>query len=330
MTAVDGSTAYQAAQRLPNRPFHRSEMRALGLSNHQLHGLLVAGVVRRVFRSVYAPARIVDDDPGERALAASLAVSDHHVLCDRTAAWVWGIDVFTYAEAAVTPQVEVCAIAGHEPTHATGLQGHSRALAREDVLRVGGVAVTSPLRTALDLGARLTRRDAMATLDAFCRVHGVTRPVLRRELPRFRGRRGVVQLRELVELVDGRAESVRESWTRLAIHDAGLPAPTPQVWVEVRGKRFRLDLAYPRHRIVVEYDGRDAHDVKPGQLERDRKRRRLLRADGWTVIVLRLGDFSGDQLLRWLSELEAALRATYCNIRALERGDRTRLKPPLW
>ena len=50
-------------------------------------------------------------------------------------------------------------------------------------------------------------------------------------LPRFRRRRGVVQLRELLELVDARIESARESWTWLEIHDAGLPLPEPQVWI---------------------------------------------------------------------------------------------------
>ena len=42
-------------------------------------------------------------------------------------------------------------------------------------------------------------------------------------------------MRELIALVDPRAESARESWTRLAIHDAGIVAPEPQVWIEIDG-----------------------------------------------------------------------------------------------
>jgi hypothetical protein len=58
-------------------------------------------------------------------------------------------------------------------------------------------------------------------------------------------RRGVLQLRELVPLVDRRMESRREAWTPLAIHDAGLPLPEPQVWSEVDGvPTYRLDIAY--------------------------------------------------------------------------------------
>ena len=56
----------------------------------------------------------------------------------------------------------------------------------------------------------------------------------------------MIQLRELIARVDTRAESARESWTRLAIHDAGLPRPTPQYWVLIDGHpTYRLDLAYP-------------------------------------------------------------------------------------
>ena len=38
---------------------------------------------------------------------------------------------------------------------------------------VGGLRVTTPLRTALDLGCLLRRREAKASLDAFCRLHGI-------------------------------------------------------------------------------------------------------------------------------------------------------------
>ena len=164
----------------------------------------------------------------------------------------------------------------------------------------------------------------MAALDAFARTHGLTKEQMRERATGYRRRRGVIQLRELIELVDPRAESARESWLRLAIRDAGLVMPEPQFWIEKDGAPiYRLDLAYPRARVAVEYDGWEAHQRTEEQRENDRARRQWLRDNGWTVIVVRRGDFTGPALDRWLRELREALRPTYSPLRPLERGSRT-------
>jgi hypothetical protein len=150
----------------------------------------------------------------------------------------------------------------------------------------------------------------MAAIDAFRSGHGVTMQDLQRELPRFRRRRGVIQLRRLVPLSDPRAESPRESATRLLIHEAGLPPPELQWWVEVDGlPTYRLDLAYPGLRIAVEYDGREFHDRTDEQRARDRERRRWLRAHGWTVIVVDGDNLFAADATGWLRELRGALRS---------------------
>jgi hypothetical protein len=183
-------------------------------------------------------------------------------------------------------------------------------------MEVDGLRVTTPLRTALDLGCNLRRREAFAALNAFARLCGVTADELRAELPAFRRRRGVVQLRELTQLVDPRLESPRESWTLLAIHDAHLPLPEPQVWVDVDGvATYRLDFAYRRRRICIEYDGFDFHERTAEQRRHDQERRAWLLADGWTVIVVRKGDFTGVRLDAWLRELRQALARPYSNRR---------------
>jgi hypothetical protein len=178
-----------------------------------------------------------------------------------------------------------------------------------------GVRITTPLRTALDLGCCLRRREAFAAICALARAHVITRDDLARVLPRYRRRRGVVQLRGLVPLVDSRFESQREAWCFLAIVDAGMASPEPQVWIEIDGvPTYRLDLAYPRRRVCVEYDGHDAHSSDE-QRAHDRARRKWLRDHGWTVIIVREGDFTGEALDRWLGELRAALDPTYSNRR---------------
>ncbi|WP_244931046.1 DUF559 domain-containing protein [Nocardioides sp. W7] len=298
----------------PDRPFKRTDLVDLGRSGTDLRRALRCAEVDQPLRGVYVAARL-DDTLDLRARAAALAVSPHHVVTDRTAAWLHGIDAHVFAEHDAVPPVEVCALRGQEPTSRAGLDARSRDLAPADVMTLHGVRVTTPMRTALDLGCCLRRREAYAVLNAFAREHGLTRDDLRRELRRYGRRRGVVQLRELVELVDPRPESARESWTLLAIHDAGLPVPEPQVWIDVDGRpTYRLDLAYRRRRVCVEYDGHEAHSSDE-QRAHDRARRQWLRDHGWTVIVVREGDFSDPGLDRWLDELRAALVPGYSNRR---------------
>ena len=229
------------------------------------------------------------------------------VVCDRTAAWLHGIDTFTYGELDILPPLEIFALRGRHRLTRDGLSGGERDLSENDVMTIGQIKVTTPLRTALDLGCRLSRRDALATLDAFMRTHGLTRTDLRRELARFRRRRGVVQLRELIEIADARAESPGESRTRLCIVDDGLPVPELQFSVVVGGRElFRLDLAFPRLRVCVEYDGVEFHTSNRDVMH-DRERRDWLRAHGWTVIVVTKNSFGAEELREWLSQLRSAI-----------------------
>ena len=125
-----------------------------------------------------------------------------------------------------------------------------------------------------------------------------------------------MQLRELVSLVEPRIESERESWVFLAINDAGLPLPEPQHWMEIDCvPTYRLDFAYPHLRVCVEYDGVEAHEQSEQQKEADHARRQWLRDNGWTVIVVRRGDFQRAALDQWLGELRRSLVPAYTNRR---------------
>ncbi|WP_322937634.1 type IV toxin-antitoxin system AbiEi family antitoxin domain-containing protein [Nocardioides bizhenqiangii] len=307
---------------IPDGPFTTEDAKGRGITRHTLRRMVREGVVRRVTAGVYAAAAL-EDTVELRARALALVLAPHQVVCDRTAAWLYGIDLFTSGDLDVLPEIETCAWRGNGPCRRKEVDGRTRDLHNIDVTTIEGVQVTTPLRTALDLACLLERRDALAALDAFRRREGLTLAQLLVGSQRYRRRRGVVQQRELIPLSDPRAESTRESWTRLAIHDEGLPTPDLQVWVEVGGvPTYRLDLAYRRRRIAVEYDGWEAHESTPEQREATRARRKWLRDHGWTVIVVRNGDFTGPALERWLGELKDALASSYSNRRRLERGSR--------
>ena len=288
-------------------PFTARQATDVGVGAHLLRRWLREGVVRRVLQGVYVDTDYADNF-GLRIAAVRLVLRPHCVVTDRTAAWLHGIDTFAYRELEILPPLDVCVLPDSNRIRRKGVHGRSRDLAPGDLLDVDGVRLTTPLRTALDLGCQLGRRDALAALDGFLRLHQLTTSELLHESERFAGRRGVIQLRSLIPLADERAESPGESWTRMAIIDAGLPAPQLQWWVTVDGvPTYRLDAAYPAHRLAIEYDGRAFHD-SPEQRAHDEARRRWLRDHGWTVIVVTKDDFTPARLDAWLGEIARILR----------------------
>ena len=249
---------------IPERPFAWFELQQLGLTSYAIRRLQADRTVRRLIQGVYAPTDL-EDTVELRAAAIRLVLTEHMVLADRTAAWLHGVDHYRIDDLHGVPPLDVMAVAGSEPTRRKGTRGGKRALLEGDICRVSGVAVTTPARTAADLACLFGRREALAVLDAFMRICGVTRDELEQLVIRFAGRRGVTQLRELVALATPLAESPGESWSRIDVLDAGLPAPQPQFWIKVNGvEKYRLDLAYPLWKIAVEYDGEEFHTVARG------------------------------------------------------------------
>ena len=292
---------------IPDRPFTLQQASAFGLSDHRLRSALNDGEIRRIVRGVYAPTDL-EDTAASRAEAVALVVRPHQIVCDRTAAWLHDVDVFGLTDKFVLPEVEVCALRGHAITELRGVDGRTRDLKPVDLMNLGRLRVTTPLRTALDLACGLGQHRALGALDQFMRHHAVTHWEMRQQLLRFRRRRGVVQARRLVALADPRAESPMESWVRLDIHLAGLPAPELQHPILHDGVLlYRLDHAYPAHRVAVEYDGEEWHHRTQAQREYDRERREWLRRHGWTVIVIDKDGVHG-RSQSWVNDLREALR----------------------
>jgi hypothetical protein len=294
------------APSLPPSPFTRLQAAQAGLSADDLKRLTASGEVRRVLRGVYV-SHETPDSLLTRCAAARLVTSDHVVICDRTAAWIWGVDVFDYRELEVLPPLETWALRGHPRVTRAGCAGGTRDLGADDTVEVHGLRVTTPLRTALDLACRLPARSALAALDAFMREHDLTTDDYRRGLLRYFRRRGVVQARMLVGVADSRSESPGESWVRFAMLEAGLPAPELQCWVDVEGvPTYRLDMGYPKHKVAVEYDGAAFHDRRSDR-ERDERRRTWLREHGWTVIVVTRHSLGEHAVRKWTDDVARAL-----------------------
>ena len=113
---------------------------------------------------------------------------------------------------------------GHQLRAVPGLMVHRRRGAPLTLL--GDCPLTGAAWTAIEVARCLKRPRALATLDAALRSRTCDRHALQRAAKRQAGRRGIVAVRELIELADGLAGSPMESEARLAMLDGGLPRPS--------------------------------------------------------------------------------------------------------
>jgi hypothetical protein len=298
-----------ADERLPtNAPFTLYQAAAAGVSRNVIARLTKQGLIRQVLRAVYVDASTADTT-ALRAAAIALVVHPDAVVTDLSAAWLHGARVNPAGD--YLPPVSVFQLPENTRVRTRVTTGGVRTLEPEDIERINGLRVTTPLRTALDLGRLLKRDRALAAMDGLLRLRRFGRSELRAQLPRFRGYRGVVQLRCLVPICDPRAESPRESILRLRWLDARLPAPQPQhVVVDDNGfPVYRLDLADPAVRYAAEYDGQEFHFTRE-QRTNDARRRDWLRRRGWIIDVFDQDDLAsltvGSRLLN--GHRRAALR----------------------
>lgn len=150
---------------------------------------------------------------------------------------------------------------------------------------VGGIPVTTPARTAFDLGRRLPRTVAVQRLDALANATGLKDVDVAEVMAAHPGARGLPRLRGVLPLMDGGAESPQETVARLALIDAGLPAPVTQFRVLDGYGQFvaRLDMAYPEYRVGIEYDG-PQHWTDPAVRQRDIDKMFTLNELDWIVI----------------------------------------------
>lgn len=233
----------------------------------------------RILRGAYWSAE-GDVHHGVKVRAALAVLPPEVVVAGRSAMWFWGAKVAAAAE-----PVEVVLQPGHHVRNRPEVVVHRSVLRDDEWQEVPTCRVTTPARTAFDVGRSGDPLVTVPLLDALMAATGVTVEEisdLRRSRP---GARGCRRLDEALTYVTGRAESPPESRLRVYVIRAGLPTPQANYSVVVDGVFLaRVELAWPEVRVAVEYDG-EYHD-HPGQIAADRARLNRLKAAGWTVIVV--------------------------------------------
>lgn len=169
-----------------------------------------------------------------------------------------------------------------------GVQAHRSGLwLPEDGTSRRGFAVTSTARLVADLSGRYDADRLGRIVDDLLRRRLLRFPKLAltnaRLLP-APGRRPDVVDEVLRARLHGytSGDSNLEAETLRAIAAAGLPLPTAQHRVEVGGRRYRVDLAYPEWMIAIEIDSWAYHQWRSA-FDRDRARRNDLTLAGYAV-----------------------------------------------
>lgn len=258
---------------LRGRPFTRTQALAAGITPKQLEG----PAYRSIFRGVFVEASL-PDTTHLRAQAALLKAPDDAVASHVTALEAWGL---------VLPGEHDIHVSTNEAwvTRLRGIRGHRRQEAISRRTR-GGLAVTGPDRTIVDLGTMISlvwlivaaehmfnrRYSDLETLKSYARERHLS---------------GVRILREALHWIRAGAESPMETLTRLLLVFCHLPEPEIQAEVCNAFGQFvaRVDLGYRRWKVAVEYVGQ-WHEHSAEQRARDRNRREALVALGWIVIEI--------------------------------------------
>ena len=248
-------------------------------SRRHLEMLLDCTAVERIWHGVYSLSPAGAD---MRLRGLDLSCGEQVAICLGTAADAYGFDTEGTAD------LHVLNPAGRQLRSAAGLVVHRRDGA--PLAEVRGRTATAPAWTAVEVARALPRRRALATLDAALRSAHCDREVLSRSVAVQSGRRGIVTVRHLLPLADGRSESPMESEARLVMVDGGLPNPVLQYEVvDGRGRLRRLDFAWPEQMVAAEYDSDQWHSGTDA-LRRDREKLAALQDLGWIVIPIVLDD----------------------------------------
>lgn len=249
------------------------------------------GVWQRVGPALYAKGSRADLVE-IRLAAVQIRLPVLAAFSERTAAWLHGLDLAPCApiQVVAAPEAKISARSGAKVRRAL--------LHPAELGWVRGFRVTSPLRTVLDLGSRFPLIESVSAVDMALHKGLVEETALASAVTAATGRKGSVQLRRVLALCDGSAESPMETRLRVLIELAGLPRPQSQLELfDAEGEFIaRVDLCYPDHRLVIEFDG-GAHRE---QLVADNRRQNRIIAEGYRVLRFTGADVLGhpDHVIR--------------------------------
>jgi very-short-patch-repair endonuclease len=260
--------------------FARRQALELGATRRMIEGRVSSGTWPLAHRGVHRVAA-VPRTRRQAAMAAALWSAPDGLISHTTAGVLWGFEGMS------TDEVHITLPPPRHPRSDHVIVHRVRDLLPADISRRGPIAVTSALRTAIDLAGLLDIDALEVAIESALRrrLFSVGQLRWRADLLMGTGRRGSAELRALLDRHDlGHADSGWEVRTAQLLVAAGFAPPIRQHPIQVNGKEIaRADLAYPDAHLILEYDSDQWHHGTTRR-HRDARRRNRLRAHGWTVL----------------------------------------------
>jgi hypothetical protein len=252
---------------------------AAGLNRQAINRRVTSGRWIRIARGVYQIAG-APRSWHQRALGVILAL-EGAAACGPTAAALHRMDGF-----ALTRDIHVVARTRYKAR--PGVVPHfTNRLIAADVMTVGGIPVTSPARTIVDLAGFVGPKGLEEAFEDVLRRRLTTKAQIQIELLRHpRNRSGIGHLRDILSLHSDAVptESALETKVIQLLRDAGYPNPVRQRVINDDGAFVgRVDLAWPERRLVLEVESFRWHSGSVAW-HRDVDRRNELLAAGLTVV----------------------------------------------
>jgi hypothetical protein len=275
-------------------PALRAQLLAAGVTDEEVRRMCSARRLTVLRRGAYVPssdARL-RDPVARHALsvgAAMLQLAPGAVASHVSAAVLHGLPLW----AVPLDRVHVTRDQRSGGRRSRLLHLHSAALDADEVVMVGGTAVTSVARTVADLARTLPFEQAVVSADGALFRGIVGGDDLVEAVERSAHRHGNTGARRVVAFADGRAESAGESRSRVAIARAGLPPPALQweVYSPCGTLVGRADFAWPELGTVGEFDGKVKYGrlLRPGEepgnaVFEEKRREDLLRDEALEVV----------------------------------------------
>ena len=270
---------------------------ASGVTNKILTAATRDGVIVRLHRGAYIQAGQwaalspwVRDDVtliGHVMAAHSAGVYSHSSAARLLGFRTWGCGPTVHLTHPYPPGTSGRSLA--VAMHRQGLDAGQVVMVRVGPLRV---PVTAAAQTVLDC-ARLFDLERAVIIGDHAARNGVTMGELGELLDASGIKRGAARARTLLERLDPHSESAGESRTRVFLTATGLPLPELQLEIPTRHGTHRVDFAWRRYRLILEFDGWGKYfDYRPTDvaIAKERQREKDLMELGWRFIRITWAD----------------------------------------
>ena len=285
VTPADAEAALVARARRQHGVLTTRQLLAAGFGRNAIAGRVERGWLRRAHYGVYIVGAVESELTAPTAALA--AFGRNAVISHRTAAVLWRL-----LPARPNDPVDITLLnANRRPRPGVRVYRASATIVR----RRHGLRITSPAQTLADLRPEEVDTAYNEALVLNLVTHQEVRALVHRS----------AALRAVVEEVPGMTRSKMERALTKLIEQAGLPAP--QSNVHIHG--YEVDLYWPAHRLVVEFDGWSTHSSRTA-FEQDRLKDAALQLAGERVMRV-----TGRQLERRPHALVARLTTAISTIR---------------